>query len=68
VLANHHPHLRFVVQDREQVVRDAVEVCALLFTKLPKYDMYGNMTCPTVLEGEHAQRSRIRPGGDPRFV
>jgi len=25
VLANHHPHLRFVVQDREPVMRDAVE-------------------------------------------
>ncbi|KAF8489526.1 S-adenosyl-L-methionine-dependent methyltransferase [Russula emetica] len=25
VLANHHPHLRFVIQDRESVVRDAVE-------------------------------------------
>jgi hypothetical protein len=25
VLANHYPHLRFVVQDREAVVRDAVE-------------------------------------------
>ena len=36
VLAKHHPHLRVVVQDREPVVRDAVEVCVLFFTKLPK--------------------------------
>jgi hypothetical protein len=27
-----------------------------------------NMTCLTVLEGEHAQRSRIRPREAPRFV
>lgn len=26
LLAQHHPHLRFVVQDREPVVGDAVEV------------------------------------------
>ncbi len=32
VLANHYPHLRFIVQDREAVVRDAVEV----FTRLPR--------------------------------
>ena len=29
VLAQHHSQLRFVVQDREPVVRDAVEVCVL---------------------------------------
>ena len=29
VLAKHHPQLRFIVQDRETVVRDAVEVCVL---------------------------------------
>jgi tRNA G46 methylase TrmB len=28
-LAKNHPHLRFVVQDREQVVQEAVEVCAI---------------------------------------
>jgi tRNA G46 methylase TrmB len=28
-LAKHHPQLRFVVQDRESVVGDAIEVCAL---------------------------------------
>ena len=27
VIAKDHPQLRFVVQDREAVVRDAVEVC-----------------------------------------
>jgi len=27
-LAKHHPQLRFVVQDRESVVGDAIEVCA----------------------------------------
>ena len=27
-LATHHPHLRFVIQDRESVVGDAVEVHA----------------------------------------
>ena len=36
VLANHHPHLRFIVQDREPVVLNAVGVCALLFAKLSK--------------------------------
>jgi len=35
-LAKHHPHLRFVVQDREPVVQDAVEVCTSLFPGLPK--------------------------------
>jgi hypothetical protein len=30
MLANHHPQLRFVVQDRESVVSDAIEVCALI--------------------------------------
>jgi hypothetical protein len=27
-LALHHPHLRFIVQDREPVMGDAVKVCA----------------------------------------
>jgi len=31
LLAKHHSQLRFVVQDREAVVRDAVEVCVLYF-------------------------------------
>jgi hypothetical protein len=30
MLANHHPQLRFVVQDRQSVVGDAIEVCALI--------------------------------------
>lgn len=30
LLANHHPQLHFVVQDRESVVGDAIEVCALI--------------------------------------
>lgn len=30
LLADHHPQLRFVVQDRETVLGDAVEVCALI--------------------------------------
>ncbi len=30
LLANHHPQLRFVIQDRESVVGDGVEVCALI--------------------------------------
>ena len=29
-LAHHHPQLRFVIQDRESVVGDAIEVCALI--------------------------------------
>ena len=29
VLAKHHPQLCFIVQDREAVVRDAIEVCVL---------------------------------------
>ena len=28
ILAKHHPQLRFVVQDREAVLRDAIEVSA----------------------------------------
>ena len=35
-LANHHPHLRFVVQDREPVIRDAVKVCAFLVYQAPQ--------------------------------
>jgi ubiquinone/menaquinone biosynthesis C-methylase UbiE len=27
-LANHYPNLRFVVQDRESVMGDAIEVCS----------------------------------------
>jgi hypothetical protein len=46
VLANHHPHLRFVVQDREPVARNAVEVCALLLPTSPKYDMYRQYDLP----------------------
>jgi hypothetical protein len=38
-LATHFPHLRFVVQDRESVVVDAVEVRGLNpATSLSKYD------------------------------
>ena len=33
-LAKHHPHLRFVVRDRESVVGDAIDVCASV---PPKY-------------------------------
>ena len=29
VIAKHHPQLRFVVQDRKAVLRDAIEVSAL---------------------------------------
>ena len=28
-LANNHPQLRFVIQDRESVVGDAIEVCGM---------------------------------------
>ena len=39
VLAKHHPQLRFVVQDREAVVQDAIEVCR--FTEaVQNYDIY----------------------------
>ena len=35
-LATHHPRLRFVVQDREAVVGDAIGVCE---SAAPKYDL-----------------------------
>jgi hypothetical protein len=37
LLALHHPHLHFIVQDRESVVGDAVEVCSLDPTIIVKY-------------------------------
>jgi hypothetical protein len=36
-LATHQPHLRFIVQDRESVVGNAVEVRASSPLILPKY-------------------------------
>lgn len=66
LLADHHPQLRFVVQDRETVLGDAVEVCALIksLTNIcsEKYIL------ATVLEEEHARRTGIRPRENPRFI
>ena len=39
-LAEHHPQLRFIVQDRESVVGDAIEVCAT------NRITYPNIACP----------------------
>ena len=36
LLALHHPNLRFIVQDRESVVGDAVEVCVFNPLTTPK--------------------------------
>ena len=38
MLALHHPHLRFIVQDRESVVGDAVEVC--IFNPLTSFKIW----------------------------
>jgi hypothetical protein len=51
-LAQHHPQLRFLVQDRESVVGDAIEVCATNQITKPKYRIYignystGRKICP----------------------
>ena len=58
-LATHFPHLRFVVQDRESVVADAVEVRGLNPpSSSSKYDtVWPDNTLATVLEEEHARRT-----------
>jgi tRNA G46 methylase TrmB len=51
-LAKHHPQLRFIVQDRESVVGDAIEVCVM------SRITHQNMECKsvtTVLEEKHAR-------------
>ena len=64
-LASHHPHLRFVVQDREFVVGDAVDVCAMDQIKIWRMLMVFDVL-DTALEEEHARRARIWPREDPR--
>jgi len=56
ILAKRISHLRFVVQDRESVVGDAVEVCTLNPPIPVKHvaddmgDSSGRRTCPTPLD------------------
>ena len=40
MLATHHLHLCFVVQDLKHVVDDAVTVCELDFLIWPEYSLY----------------------------
>jgi hypothetical protein len=58
-LATHFPHLRFVVQDREAVVADAVEVRGLKPPASSRSDsrIWPDNSLATVLEGEHARRT-----------
>ncbi len=51
-LAKHHPQLRFVVQDRESVVDDAIEVSA---TNQVTHRKIECILVITVLEGKHAR-------------
>jgi len=64
-LALRHSHLRFVVQDRDSVVGDAVEVCSL---HDPHHHMFIDNILVTVLEEEPAQRTRSWPREASRFV
>ena len=52
ILATHFPHLRFVVQDRESVVGDAVEVCTSN-PPIPVKHVADDISA-IVLEEEHA--------------
>jgi hypothetical protein len=52
-LATHHSHLRFLIQDREPVIRDAIAVCVLNLTsdceRVPEKDIgysTGRRICP----------------------
>lgn len=56
MLALRYPHLRFIVQDRESVVGDAVQVCVFNLPTSPKIfnvsdntlnHSTGRRTCPT---------------------
>ena len=51
-LANHNPHLRFVIQDLESVTRDAIEVCAK--NQFTHGHTWHVLIMPVVLEKEHA--------------
>ena len=51
-LSKHHPLLRFVVQDRESVVCDAIEVCA---TNQITHRYMDCIPVSTVLEEKHAR-------------
>jgi tRNA G46 methylase TrmB len=51
-LAKHHPQLRFVIQDRESVVGDAIEVCA---TNQITHQKIECLSVTTVLEEKHAR-------------
>ena len=61
-LAQHHPQLRFVIQDRESVLGDATDVCA----NDSKYCACLQYAVATVLEEEHAECTRIRPRENTR--
>jgi hypothetical protein len=65
-VASHHSQLRFVVQDRESVVGDAINVCAMNSpTRI--WRALTNVLA-VVLEEEHAGCARIWPGENPRFI
>ena len=65
-LATHHPHLRFIVQDREAVVSDAIQVCE---SNLPSLitGMCLIKVLVTVLEDKYARRCRVWACETPRF-
>ena len=62
-LAQHHPQLRFVIQDRESVLGDAADVCESVVIK---YGACLPYVLATVLEDEHAGCTRIWSGENPR--
>ena len=64
-LATHHPHLHFIVQDREAVIGDAIQVCALNLTSLIT-GMLRKVSI-IVLEDEYARGFRVRACKTPRF-
>ena len=64
-LAQHHPQLRFVIQDRESVLGDAIDVCTMNRIRPPKYATRLQDALATVLEEEHARCTRIRSGENP---
>ena len=67
-LASNHPQLRFVVQDRESVVGDAINVCVMNRTSPTRIWRVLTNVLAIVLEEEHALCARIRPGENPRFI
>ena len=68
-LASHHPQLRFVVQDRESVVGDAIVVHASnRISPIQIWCMLIKNVLAIVLEGEIARCNRIWPSENPRFI